>query len=171
MVKFPLFILKETIYMFVSDISLYNIFEGLDENESSLILKISQKKRLAQGNYLFRKDNPRDRIFLMYEGEVEISHKANEEIVLEKITKRDAIGELALYAHTPWSANAKATTDIIFWEVHTEDIFYLFEENTKVGMTVLSNLEKLIASRHKNTDIELRKSLLWTKMQSNPPKE
>ena len=104
--------------MFVSDISLYKMFEGLDENESSLILKVSQKKLLAQGEYLFREDSSSDRFYLMYEGEGQITTKDNEEIVLAKIDNRGVIGEFALFDDAPRSVTAKATTDIIFWEIH-----------------------------------------------------
>jgi CRP-like cAMP-binding protein len=155
--------------MFVSDINLYGIFEGLDESESSLILKISQKKLLAQGEYLFREDSSGDRVYLIYEGEVEIMAKDNEETVLAKIDNRDVIGEFALFDDAPRSVIAKTATDIIFWEVHTEDLFDLFEENPKVGMVVLRNLGKIMASRLRRTDMGLRNSLLWT--QSGSPTE
>ena len=140
--------------MFVSDINLYKMFEGLDENDSSLILKVAQKKHLAKGEHLFREDSSSDRFYLMYEGEVQIMAKDNEENVLAKIDNRDVIGEFALFDDAPRAVAAKATTDIIFWEIHIEDIFDLFEEHPKVGVTILQNLVKIMASRLRNTDFD-----------------
>ena len=140
--------------MFVSDINLYKMFEGLDENDSSLILKVAQKKHLAKGEYLFREDSSSDRFYLMYEGEVQIMAKDNEENALAKIDTRDVIGEFALFDDGPRAVTAKTTTDIIFWEIHIEDIFDLFEEHPRVGVAILQNLVKITVSRLRNTDFD-----------------
>lgn len=73
---------------------------------------MSQSKKIAKDNYLFREGDLPDAMYIIKSGQLAVTKtKGNSEIVLAEIKTGAMVGEMAIFDKKPRSANVKATKD------------------------------------------------------------
>ena len=112
------------------------------------VAHIVTEERFAKGQQIFAVNDAPDEMYIIYAGEVRISHAEKTVAVLKR---RDIFGELALLDPEPRSATATAETDCLLLRLDRGPFFELMDERNEVGRGVLkvmcrrlrNNLEKI----------------------------
>lgn len=109
------------------------------------------EKILAPGNILFRDGDPPDSVYLIKEGEIEISKgEGNKKKVLAILKEGDFLGEMAVIDGSPRSATAKAITETRLITLDTEEFKNEIEKDPLIGALVFTLIRRL-----RNTDQKL----------------
>ena len=89
------------------------IFAGLTELDANRIAGYSELKRLAQGEYLFRKDDPVIGFFLVKEGLISVHRLSahEEEQVIHLLKPGESFAERAIVGHAGYPVNARAVVE------------------------------------------------------------
>lgn len=132
----------QKIHDFISKIEL---FKGLDESELQKVTGAFEEASFKAGEYLFTENSPREAIFIIYEGEVELfkSNSLGAETKLSYFTHADFLGEGSLTDESHHSTSAKVKTDtfgFILWKK-------FFEENGPIALKIFSNIARVISRR------------------------
>ncbi len=133
---------KKEIYEFLLNIEL---FEGLTEKELEKVADAVKEEEYKKDEYLFKENAPREKIFLIESGEVEL-FQTNENGEQDKVSffnRYDFIGEGSLLPHTLHSTSAKVSATVKAL-VLTPDFF---EENGKIALKIYSNITRIISRR------------------------
>ena len=135
------------------------IFNDLDDLEIEEILKISQEKRFAEGEVVTQEGEQGDSMFILFEGNVEVSKTLTMKVEEGDFTEREKIlrrfkaednlvfGEIAMIDQETRSASVVTTTDCILLEIKREDFLKLLEDRPKTGVKILQRLAELLANR------------------------
>ena len=137
----------------ISFIRQLELFKGLEEIELAELAKYVQFDEFKQGSYLFKENKPREHIFLIYEGEVELYKKSQLGIEqrLGYFTKYDFLGEGSLTEESPHSTNAKAKIDSKVFVLSRD----FFNPNGAIALKVFSNVIRIISRRMRHTNTRL----------------
>lgn len=141
---------SQKIHDFISDIEL---FKGLDESELQKVTAALEEATFKSGEYLFTEDSPREAIFIIYEGEVELFKVNNlgAETRLSYFSHADFLGEGSLAAGSLHSTSARVKSDtfgFILWR-------QFFEENGAIALKVFSNVAGVISRRMRQANARL----------------
>jgi CRP-like cAMP-binding protein len=140
----------------LKDISLFN---GLTDDELSLIERLSCAFDVAPNEYIFRGGDLGHQIYIVQKGLVQISieHPThnNELFVLGLIEPNQIFGEFAIFSDFVRSASAIALEPSTLLEFHKSDLLDLFDENNHIGVVVMKNLGALLCERLRAADERL----------------
>jgi len=91
---------------FIADIEL---FKGLSTQELTTVATAVEEKVFKTGEYLFYENSPREVIYIIYEGEVELFKKSpfGAETRLSYFSRYDFLGEGSLTEDSPHSTSAR----------------------------------------------------------------
>lgn len=133
---------KKEIYEFLLNIEL---FEGLTEKELEKVADAVKEEEYKKDEYLFKENAPREKIFLIESGEVELfqTNESGEQDKVSFFNRYDFIGEGSLLPHTLHSTSAKVSATVKAL-VLTPDFF---EENGKIALKIYSNITRIISRR------------------------
>ncbi len=138
----------KTIYLFIKEIEL---FQGLDKEELLIVTQNIKKEIFKKNDFLFYENDSRDKIYIIYEGEVELFKKTpfGEERRLSIFSKQDFLGEGSITENSPHSTNARALLKTTTLALDLE----FFHEQGTIAVKVLSNVARVISRRmrHANT--------------------
>lgn len=135
------------------------IFSSLNESEISDVMKITREKRFTQGDVIMREGDDGDTMYLVLEGELEVSktltmkfeeddYREGEKILTRYRPDDHAVfGEMALIGRYPRSATISAMSDCRLLEINREDFLKLLEENPVVGARVLIKISESLIAR------------------------
>jgi CRP-like cAMP-binding protein len=104
-----------------------------------------ESKSFAKGDTIFASGDPADRMFVVAEGEVEIS--IGDQIV-EVIGPEAIFGEMALVTKEPRSATARARTDCRVVEIPERRFLFLTQQTPHFALDVM----RVIAERLRRRD-------------------
>ena len=121
------------------------LFNGLEENELLRVSENLKPRVYGAGEFLFTENSPREKIFLIFEGHIELSKKSiyNTEQKLSLFGKYDFLGEGALTEGSIHSTNAKAMDEAMIKEIGRD----FFISNGTITLKVFSNIVKVISRR------------------------
>lgn len=138
---------KLEINSFIRNIEL---FKGLTDDEFNIVTDAIELKIYQEGEYLFQENTPRKRIFIIYEGMIELTKKSaiGRENKLSYFKKYDFLGEGSLTDESAHSTNAKVkeTTIALLLE---RDFFAI---NGGISLKVFSNIARVISRRMRQTN-------------------
>lgn len=139
---------KNTIISFLKNIELFN---GLSDDEYQMLTCCVDNKQFKPNELLFRENGPRESIFIIYEGEVEL-YKSNPygvELKLTHFGKGDFLGEGSWATDSPHSTSARALVPTTVFTL--DDI--VFTKNASTTLKIFSNITRVISRRmrHANT--------------------
>jgi CRP/FNR family cyclic AMP-dependent transcriptional regulator len=135
------------------------IFNDLDDQEVEQILKISQERGFSKGEVITREGEQGDSMFILVEGNVEVSKTLTMKLEQGDFTEREKIltrfkaednlvfGEIAMIDQEKRSASVVTTTDCTLLEIRREDFLLLFDRKPEMGVKVLRRLAALLAGR------------------------
>ena len=132
------------------------LFKGCNDEELNIIASNIEVKTFKPGDLLFAAGLPRDDIFILHEGEVELFNKTpfGKENRLAVFHKLDFLGEGSLMECTLHSTSARALKKTVAYGIHHT----FFNENSKVAARVLSNIASVISRRMRHMNAWLVQS-------------
>jgi len=144
----PVEIIKETF-----------IFNNLDEQEVSDILKITKEKRFPKGKTIMHEGEEGDSMYIVVDGDVEVSKTLTMKVGEGDFTKREKVlkrfeagdnvvfGEMAMIDRENRSASVVTSTECILLEIKRADLLDLVEKRPQMGIKILKRIAELLASR------------------------
>ena len=135
---------------FLKDIEL---FQDLDAGERASLRKKIKVEAYPPGAILFEQNSPRQRMFMIFEGKVELfkRHPPGEERRLAFFQKFDFLGEGALMDEYPHSTSARAVEDAVVLTVSREDTRELMGKDPDLVVKILSRTARVISRRMRQT--------------------
>jgi CRP/FNR family cyclic AMP-dependent transcriptional regulator len=141
-----------------------SIFKNLEDQEISEVLNITTEKRVHKENFIMHEGDEGSTMYLLLEGEVEVSKALTMKFGGEDIRKADKVlssvraqdhvilGEMALIAKEKRSASILAKTDCLLLEIRRDEFMRLIETKAVLGVKVLLNLAELLTARLRHSD-------------------
>lgn len=119
-----------------------DIFQGLAEEEFSVIAEMTKVKFVKKNMLIFSKGDNNQSMYIIKEGSVDVSilTEGGKELILSTLSEGDYFGELSLLDDAPISANITATKDSILLFIHKESFFQVMENNAAILSNVISHL-------------------------------
>ncbi len=143
------------------------LLQDIDAGEVEEILEIAQLKTYPTGAVIIQEGEAGTSIFIMQEGEVDITKRLglvlDEEVPRERIIirlKADegvCFGEMALLENEPRSATVTAATDCRLLEIAREDFMGLIQRNRDLGCKLLLRLAQLLSRHLRKTNEDMVK--------------
>ena len=128
------------------------LFATLDDTERALLAAQLDEVHVAQGARVFSRGDPGGAIYIVADGEVEISVEdtTGQRIVFETAGRGDFFGELSLLDGDPRSADALAVKETRALRVDRQDLALLFRRHPDSAMDVLTVMGRRLreADRH-----------------------
>jgi len=154
----------------MTDINLFkkiSLFQDLDENEIKQVVKCAVLRSFAAGSVIISEGAAGDSMFIMVEGEVEITKRLglvldgetpNERIIISlKAEEGVCFGEMSLLENEPRSATVTAQTDCLLMEIGREDFMGLIRQNSDMGCKILLRLAQLLSKYLRKTNQDMVK--------------
>jgi CRP/FNR family cyclic AMP-dependent transcriptional regulator len=133
------------------------LFQDLEESEIHKVLNRTSLREFPTGAVIIQEGEPGDSLFIMQEGEVEITKQLT--LTLDEDTPKERVmirlkaengvyfGEMALLENETRSATVTALTDCSLLELHQKDFLDLTGQNPAMGVKLLLRLAQVL-SRH-----------------------
>jgi CRP/FNR family cyclic AMP-dependent transcriptional regulator len=134
-----------------------SLFQDLEEDEIKQVLNRTTLRNFPAGAVILHEGETGDSLFIMCQGEVEITKALT--LVLDEDTPRERVmirlnaldgvcfGEMALLENEARSATVTASSDCSLLELHQQEFLALIRENPPMGLKILLRLAQLL-SRH-----------------------
>lgn len=133
------------------------LLQDLEDREIELVLERTKPRVVSAGSVIIREGEPGNSMYIMVEGEVEITKRLTLELdedtpkdrVMIRLNAEDGVyfGEMSLLENDPRSATVTALTDCRLLELHQKDCQDLIQHDTAMGVKLLLRLAQLL-SRH-----------------------
>ncbi len=143
------------------------LLQDMDAPEIQAILKIAKPRTYPAGAVIIAEGEAGTTMFIMQEGEVDITKRLglvlDEEVPRERIIirlKADegvCFGEMALLENEPRSATVTAATDCHLLEIAQEDFLGLIERDRDLGCKLLLRLAQLLSRHLRKTNQDMVK--------------
>lgn len=138
---------NNTILSFLRGIEL---FSNLNDDEYKELTRSVEEKHCEVGDLLFEENSPREDIFIIYEGEVEL-YKNNSYGVEARLTifgKGDFLGEGIWNSDSTHTTSARALQPTILFDVNRD----FFNYSAETTLKILSNITRVISRRMRNVN-------------------
>jgi len=121
------------------------LFRGLSKEEIRVIAEEAVETVYENGDILFRENAPRQQLFLIVDGKVELYKTTpfGEEIRITNFGRYDFLGEGSLMEDSPHSTTARAKEQSIALVIDSE----LFRKSASIAVVTLSNITKVVSRR------------------------
>jgi aspartate ammonia-lyase len=138
---------KNTIIDFLTKIEL---FRGLDPAEFEVLADHITKRELEVQGMVFSENSPRECIFMIYDGEVELFKRkaTGAETILSIFSRLDFLGEGSLTDDSPHSTSARAISKTTLFCLHKE----FFAAHGPIALKIFSNIARVISRRMRQTN-------------------
>ncbi len=141
---------KKALVSFIGQIELFN---GLDDQERLDLISNADLNSYKEGDYLFNEHSPREYIYIIYEGEVELIKRTpyGKEERLAFFGKFDFLGEGSLMDDSPHSTSARIVMNSRILCVHRN----YFKEHGPESLKIFSNVARVISRRMRHANNKL----------------
>ncbi len=127
------------------------LFAKLDPAKLKLLAFASEHLTFENGETLFQVGAAADSVFLIDQGEAEITVLAEgREIVISRLGKHDLFGEMAIFRRAPRSATVKANGRLGVLKIDAPMFLELVTENPETALGVMRLLSDKIARATEN---------------------
>jgi CRP/FNR family cyclic AMP-dependent transcriptional regulator len=143
------------------------LFQDLEEDEIHKVLNRTSLREFPAGAAIIQEGEPGDSLFIMQEGEVEITKQLT--LVLDEDTPKERVmirlkaengvyfGEMALLENEARSATVTALSDCSVLELHRKDFLDLIEKNPAMGVKLLLRLAQVLSQHLRKTNQDVVK--------------
>lgn len=138
---------KNTILNFLRGIEL---LRNLNDRELQELVKSVRQIHFTEGDILFRENGPRDDIFIIYEGEVELfkNNSYGVEVRLALFGKGDFLGEGIWDHDSLHSTSARAIKTTFLFTINRD----FLNHSSETALKILSNITTVISRRMRNVN-------------------
>ncbi len=131
------------------------LFLDLHADEIALLAELCQEVAVANGEIIFREDEPGDSLYIVLQGEVEVLRESGAQDrvaqVVAVLGRGEFFGEMSMLEKSTRSATVRSRMDSRLLIVTTED-FYSFAKIFKNGFTVvIINIARILSQRLRQT--------------------
>lgn len=143
------------------------LFQDLTAPEIDKVLSIAQPRAFPAGTVIIQEGEDGNSMFIMAQGEVEITKRlglvlddeAPRERIIIRIRAEEGVcfGEMALLENEPRSATVTALTDCRLMEMGREDFLRLVRGNCEMGGKILLRLAQLLSRYLRKTNQDMVK--------------
>lgn len=129
------------------------LFRDLNDEELSILHEKAEEKLIKAGKMLFEENNPRNYLYLVYDGELDLLKKNpfGKQVSLRVFDKNDFLGEGSMMDSYPHSTSARAKTDAHIFLIHRDVFQNLMTEKPQMAMKILSRISRVISRRMRFT--------------------
>ena len=129
------------------------LFQGLNEQQFSLLSSRIQKISLRRGEVLFVEGDEGDRLYIITEGKIKLGHSSEDgrESLLAILGPGEMIGELTLFDPGPRSTTATAVSPASMLCLEHSDLVQILDTNPEVAKHLL----RALAQRLRRTNESL----------------
>jgi CRP-like cAMP-binding protein len=141
-----------------------DMFRGLTPQQLESLAKISEEKKYRGGQAVFTERSSGAEVYIIKKGKVciELGLKGRPNTAtVQRLGEGQIFGELALVDKRNRSASAVCDSDCEIITIDRDKLDELFEQDGRLGYTVMRNLAQLLAERLRRTDLMLVASVLW----------
>jgi CRP-like cAMP-binding protein len=137
------------------------IFQDLDEGELERVLEICKEQKFQSAATVFKEGEPSNRLYIIAEGEVRISRivPGSGEEALAILKPGTCFGEMGIFDRSERSTDAIANSDCTLLTITRSDFELLLDFNRDVAYKVLWAVVRLLSSRLRVTNDNLRSFL------------
>jgi CRP/FNR family transcriptional regulator, cyclic AMP receptor protein len=149
-----------------------DIFFEMTQTQLDLIAAISDEKMYQPGDVIFEENTPSSELYIIEDGEVEI--QVDPDLVgkeaglapqtIAKLRRGQSFGEVALVDQGVRSARARCAyenTKLVI--IPREKLMLLCDTYPTIGYCLMRNLAADLAMKIRNTDLQMREYLTWTR--------
>jgi CRP-like cAMP-binding protein len=143
------------------------LFQDLEDDEIKQVLNRAAVKEFSAGAVIIQEGDPGDSMFIMYQGEVEITKQLTlilgddfpRERVMTRLKAEDGVsfGEMALLENEVRSATVTALTDCHLLELHREGFLEEVRQHPPMGIKLLLRLAQLLSKHLRKTNQDVVK--------------
>ncbi|MBM4294041.1 MAG: cyclic nucleotide-binding domain-containing protein [Deltaproteobacteria bacterium] len=143
------------------------LFQDLDEDEIKVVLSHAHSRQYPAGAVIIKEGEPGDSMFIMGQGEVEITKQLT--LVLDEDTPKERVmirlkaengvsfGEMALLENEVRSATVTASSPCRLLELPREDFLNLVHQDPVMGVKLLFRLAQLLSKHLRKTNQDVVK--------------
>ena len=137
------------------------IFADLDEGELQRVAEVCREQKFQGAETVFKEGEPGNRLYIIVEGEVRISRNipGSGEEALAVLKKGSVFGEMAILDRSERSTDAIANADTLLLTISRSDFELLMDFNRDIAYKVLWAVVRLLSSRLRTTNDNLRSFL------------
>ena len=137
------------------------IFADLDEGELQRVAEVCREQKFQGAETVFKEGEPGNRLYIIAEGEVRISRNipGSGEEALAVLKKGSVFGEMAILDRSERSTDAIANADTVLLTISRSDFELLMDFNRDIAYKVLWAVVRLLSSRLRTTNDNLRSFL------------
>ncbi len=125
------------------------LFAGFSRTHLKHLMKIIHNRLYAPNEYVFYQGDPGIALYIIREGEVEISLSTedNMNIGLTRLSRGDFFGEMALLDNDVRSASAVSLKESKLAVIFKPDLDHFIERYPRIGINVMKGLTEILATR------------------------
>jgi len=126
------------------------LFDTLEESQLNALLSNSSVKSYSQGETIFQQGEDAKRLYILIQGEVDLTVKAQEEIgfMTSKIEKEGAVfGTPSLMEPFRYNVTAKCLKPTKVLAIEAHHIRKKIEENPRMGVEIMRKLASIYFNR------------------------
>ncbi len=133
------------------------LFTNLEPDHLKRITSHLEERSLAADELLFRENAPRQNLFIIVHGEIELLQHAvyGGEKRLTVFSDGDFIGEGALMDDYPHATSARAISESKLLVLSRGHFSHLCEQEPRLGMTILSRVARVMSRRMRQTSTQV----------------
>ncbi len=130
------------------------LFEGLADEELSMIAALMTEKAFAKNALLFWEGDPGEGLFIIRQGRVKLSKSSvdGREQILHLLKEGDVFAEVVLFDQGVYPATAEAVEETRVWLLRNEDMEGLLQRHPKLAVKLL----RLMARRLRQAQLLIR---------------
>lgn len=127
-----------------------NMFETMTADQLKILSNISREIQIEAGRILFEQGDPCDYLYVIVDGEIEITrNQANgAPRVLATLGPAASFGEIALFGEEGRSAGARASQDTTLLGIEKDPLLQLIHEHPTISISIIGQLANIIRSQN-----------------------
>ncbi|MCF7794178.1 MAG: cyclic nucleotide-binding domain-containing protein [Candidatus Cloacimonetes bacterium] len=142
------------------------LFKTLTQQELKTVASNLKLQKFKKDDILISEDEIGDEMFILYQGEVDISkkmsmiddqEKIDKKFVRLKSSKADYFGEVGLLGKQKRTANCKAKTDGQLYCFRNKDFMKIAKQHPQIGMKIMMEIAQKLACHLERTNQDVLK--------------
>jgi len=136
------------------------LFQGLHAEALGRIAAAAIERRLPAGEAVFREGDPASDLYVLAEGEVELTYviHARSPITMKvaHIMPGDVFGWSTLVQNETFTGEARTIVESAVHQISRTSLFEIMDEDPRAGYAIMSRLAQLISKRMSDVRTEIR---------------
>src|SRR3989339_959774 len=121
------------------------IFSDIDNEQAQYLLSLCSKVTVGQNDFLCRKGDETERMFILIKGEMIV--KLNNSTVISTIRPVNPIGEIGVFTGESRTADVVATEESLLITIKKSDIDSIIENAPELGIKIMRRVIKTLSGR------------------------